>query len=75
MSRELHIEAEESVPPDATVRHYDELGQETKERLPDLVGDGPTRIPPGDAADLDAGEYIKFTEYVRVTARSSAASD
>jgi len=70
MPREMHIEADTSIPSDATVRHYDELGEETKERLPDLVPDeGGTRVPPQVATDLDAGEYIKFTDYYRVDAR------
>jgi hypothetical protein len=67
MARELRIETEESVPGDATVRHYDELAEEAKAELPSLVtGDPTASVPEHVAEEFEDGEYIKFTDYLRV---------
>lgn len=65
MTRKVRVEIMEGVPPDATVRHYDELADPVKERLPSLV-EGDDMVGQGVADDLTVGEYIKYTDYYRV---------
>lgn len=65
MTLNVRVEVEELVPPDARVRHYDELAEPAKERLPSLVeGDNEVAQDVGD--DLTVGEYIKYTDYYQV---------
>lgn len=66
MARHVRVEAEERVPADATVRHYDELAEPAKERLPSLVDEERGRVERDVVDDLTAGEYIKYTDYLRV---------
>lgn len=67
MARELRIQSEESVPGDATVRHYDELAEDAKAELPSLVGQTPSvEVPDRVAEAFEDGEYIKYTDYYRV---------
>lgn len=66
MTRHVQVEEEERIPADATVRHYDELAEPAKERLPALVDDGRGQVGPRVVADLTAGEFIKYTDYYRV---------
>lgn len=66
MPRQLRFEPEERVPADASVCHYDELGERAKERLPALVADGgPVAVDGPVAAEF--GDYVKFTSYYRVS--------
>ncbi|MFB6171080.1 MAG: hypothetical protein ABEJ23_01000 [Haloarculaceae archaeon] len=68
MTRHVLVE-DECVPADATVRHYDELTEPVKERLPSLLAAEDGRTERTVAADLTAGEYIKYTDYYRVATR------
>lgn len=48
------------------VRHYDELPEDAKERLPDLIDGGPRVVPAETAAGFRDGEVVKFTGYYRI---------
>ena len=54
------------VPPDAAVRHYDELGDDTQATVAELAGRPRTAPEP---RDLDDGDVVKFTEYYVVRTR------
>ena len=48
------------------VRHYDELPENAKERLPSLLNGGSPVVPTELAASFQHGEVVKFTEYYRI---------
>lgn len=48
------------------VRHYDELAEDAKERLPTLLEGGDPVVPAETAADFQHGEVVKFTRYYRI---------
>ena len=62
--RSLHLERVESVTSDATVRHVDQLETETLETIYAALN-GNRSISATDT-DLEVGEIIVFTEYLRV---------
>ncbi len=55
-----------SVPPDARVRHYDELAEASQVAVAELA-DRPRTAP--ESADLEDGDVVKFTDYYRIRAR------
>lgn len=74
MSGRITVEPAGRVPPTATVRHYDELPEAAKHRLPSLVEGDRTRVEDGVAADLAACDYVKFTRYYRITAHRAGSA-
>ncbi|MGM0398283.1 MAG: hypothetical protein ACQEQY_04750 [Halobacteriota archaeon] len=48
------------------VRHYDELPEDAKERLPTLLEGGNPVVPAETAAGFRHGELVKFTRYYRI---------
>jgi hypothetical protein len=66
----IHIEERDCIPADATVCHYDELGEDAKHCFPRLLDDGPqpTGVAPAVGRELAACEYIKFTNYYHIRA-------
>ncbi len=54
------------IPPDAEVRHFDELGDGTQAVVAELAG-RPLTAP--EPRDLDDGDVVKFTEYYEVRTR------
>ncbi|MFW5937374.1 MAG: hypothetical protein ACOCSN_00395 [Halanaeroarchaeum sp.] len=48
------------------VRHYDELPEDAKERLPTLLEGGNAVVPTETAAGFQHGEVVKFTRYYRI---------
>ena len=48
------------------VRHYDELSEDAKERLPALLEGGNPVVPAETAAGFQHGEVVKFTRYYRI---------
>lgn len=54
------------VPPDARVRHYDELGEATQAAVAELAGQ-PRTAP--ESVDLEDGDVVKFTDYYRIRTR------
>jgi hypothetical protein len=65
--RTVHVEQVESIPDDAAVFHYDELDEEFKHRFPALIERVPTEASVRPESMLSHGDYVKFTEYYRVT--------
>lgn len=65
--RTVHVEQVEAVPNDAAVFHYDELDEDLKHRFPALIERAPTKEPIRFESVLSNGDYVKFTEYYRVT--------
>ena len=64
--RRIRLRRTGRIPPDATVRHYDELDDETQVAVTELAG-RPRTAP--ETGDLDDGDVVKFTDYYRVRAR------
>ncbi|MFC7323115.1 hypothetical protein ACFQMF_00825 [Halorubrum rutilum] len=64
--RRLRLRRTGRIPPDARVRHYDELGEEAQVLVRELAGRPRTAPEPGE---LDDGDVVKFTDYYRVRAR------
>ena len=54
------------VPPDARVRHYDELDEDAQELVRKLA-EKPQTAP--GVGDLEDGEFVKFTGYYQVRTR------
>ena len=69
MERTVHIEKMESVPDDAAVFHYDELDEDFKYRFPELIENAPIEKPVRPECGLSNGDYVKFTDYYRITCR------
>jgi len=65
-NRRMRLRRTGTVPPDARVRHYDELDEETKVAVSELAGE-PQTAP--ETGDLDDGDVVKFTDYYEVRAR------
>ena len=71
MGTTITLEPAEEVPGDCRVCHYDELGEEAKERLPVIVDEA------GDASDVavdravvddfEACDLVKYTDYYEVS--------
>ncbi|WP_159484060.1 hypothetical protein [Halorubrum sp. JWXQ-INN 858] len=64
--RRIRLRRTGTVPPNARVRHYDELSDDTQDAVVELAGRART-LP--ETADLDDGDVVKFTEYYLVRAR------
>jgi hypothetical protein len=65
--RTVYVEQVEAIPNDAAVFHYDELDEDLKHRFPALIERAPTNEPVRPESVLSNGDYVKFTEYYRVT--------
>lgn len=63
----VHVEQVETIPDDAAVFHYDELDETLKHRFPALTAHAPTKASIHPKSVLSNGDYVKFTEYYRVT--------
>ena len=55
------------------VRHYDELPEDAKERLPAIVAGESGVVPAETAAGFRNGEVVKFTGYYRIEVLDDAA--
>ncbi len=55
-----------TVPPEAGVRHFDELGDEAQDAVFEAADRAHT-VP--DTGDLDDGDVVKFTDYYLVRRR------
>jgi len=64
--RKIRLRRTGRVSVDTTVRHYDELDEETQVAVTELAG-RPRTAPETD--DLDDGDVVKFTDYYEVRAR------
>lgn len=67
MNRTVHVEQKEDIPNDASVFHYDELDEEFKDRFPELVENTQAKESVCPESVLSNGDYVKFTDYYRVT--------
>lgn len=54
------------IPPDARVRHYDQLSDDTQATVAALAN-GSWTAP--ESADLDDGDVVKFTDYYQIRSR------
>lgn len=69
MSKQIELERVGEIPPDADIRHYDELGETAKHRLAEAVGSVRTS---GEEEPLIAElggcdcDIVKFTEYYQL---------
>jgi hypothetical protein len=63
----VHVEHVEDIPDDAAVYHYDELDKPLKHCFPALIENTPTEASIRPESVLSNGDYVKFTEYYRVT--------
>jgi len=67
MVAKVELRTVESVPEDARVGHYDELGEEAKAEVPALAtADGATDVTGEAEASLSDYDLVKFTDYYRV---------
>jgi hypothetical protein len=68
MRQTIHVKETDCVPADATVCHYDELGENAKHCFPYLLDDESrtTEFPPVVGHELAACDYVKFTSYYRI---------
>ncbi len=64
--RRLRLRRTGWIPPDARVRHYDELGEDAQILVRELADRPQTAPEPGD---LDDGDVVKFTDYYQVRTR------
>lgn len=67
MKRTVYVEQIEEIPNDASVFHYDELDEEFKDRFPELIENTPTKESMRSGSVLSNGDYVKFTDYYRIT--------
>lgn len=65
--RTVHVEQVETIPDDAAVFHYDELDETLKHRFPALIERAPNEASVHPESVLSNGDYVKFTEYYRIT--------
>ena len=64
--RKMRLRRTGTVPPDARVKHVDELSDEAREAVYELAG-RPRTV--SEREDLDDGDVVKFTDYYVVRAR------
>lgn len=69
MEHTVHVEKREAIPDDAAVFHYDELNEDLKDRFPELIENAPIEKPVRPECGLSNGDYVKFTDYYRITCR------
>jgi len=62
----MRLRRTEWIRPDARVRHFDELSDRTQDAVFEIA-DEPRTVP--EAADLEDGDVVKFTDYYQVRAR------
>lgn len=66
--RELTVHRIESVPTDADVRHFDELGDRAKEQLARLLHEeAEVKTDPQAVEELCQCDIIKYTDYVAIS--------
>lgn len=66
LNPKITVEHAETVPDDASVRDYDELGRSAKRHFATVVEDGERRIDDETAFELTDGEFVNYTGYYRV---------
>ncbi|WP_227374560.1 hypothetical protein [Haladaptatus halobius] len=66
MNPKITVELTETIPDDASVRHYDELEHGAKQRFPNVVEHGEQNIDVKTALQFRDGEFVKYTDYYRV---------
>jgi hypothetical protein len=64
--RQVRLRRTGRIPPDACVRHYDELSEDEQHVVRELAGE-PWTAP--EIGDLDDGDVVKFTDYYQVRSR------
>jgi hypothetical protein len=57
----------DDVPSDSRVRHYDELGEDAKERFPDLAGSNASSVAGSPPDDLLECDVVKYTDYYAIS--------
>jgi hypothetical protein len=62
----IAVEAVETIPNDARVRHYDKLEYDAKRRFPSVVERGEKLIDWEVAGQFSDGEFVKYIGYFRV---------
>ena len=67
MEQYVYVEKVDSVPKGASVYHYDELDEPSKNRLPTLIDVAPTQVSGRQNCILSSGDYVKYTDYYRIT--------
>ena len=69
MNSGVRLESTDSVPTDGRVRHYDELPEDAQGALPALASGVPGEaiLDASTARTFVDGEYVKFTDYYKVT--------
>lgn len=68
MGRVTRIEESSTIPEDAVVLHYDELGDDFRNYLPSLIERAPFEEAAPPETDRD-DVFVKFTEYYRISCR------
>lgn len=66
VGRRVRLRRTGRVPPEARVRHYDELDDDEQGVVRELAGKPWTAPATGD---LDDGDVVKFTDYYQVRSR------
>lgn len=56
----------DDVPSDSRVRHYDELGEDAKERFPKLAGSNGSSVGDSLPDGLRECDVVKFTDYYAI---------
>ena len=69
MNTTISIEPTDSVPEDATVRHFDELTPAAQERFPALAAGVPSAalFDGATPTGLEDGDIVVYTGYYRIT--------
>ena len=62
----ISVSPTDSVAPEASVAHYDQLVGPAKDRFPELVARQSATVNAQTAAELLQCEFVKFTDYYRV---------
>lgn len=68
MSANITLEPTDDVPTESRVCHYDELGEDAKERLPDIAdGDVDTGVDASVADEFEDCDLVKYIDYYEVS--------
>ena len=69
MEHTVHLEQMDSLPDNAAIYHYDELNEDLKEELPELIKSSSRKRSIQSKDTISDGEFVKFTEYYQLTTK------
>ena len=69
MEHTVHLEQMDSLPDNAVIYDYDELNDDFKKEIPELIKNSSQKRSIRSKDAISDGEFVKFTEYYQLTTK------